>query len=1012
MIKKNINNSMSSEFKTLTDFSSINFRNQFPDFLDYSDKECEEHYIIYGTQENPTGLPKNFTVDCYKGLWEDLKDLTNKEVISHYLTKGISEERIYWIPEDFNCEEYKRLNPELQELNELALKEHYIKQGIKLNRTYKLDLPEDFDVNDYRKYNADLSQLTDLQLLQHYSVVGKNDSKRVYKVSLPLDFDPEIYRHFNKDLRLLAPEKLEAHYSLYGKKEGRKYNDPLFDLDFFVSYNKINHYQNYTDYTKDIKQIKSLELYNKITNLSQYQTNGILLVNSSDKTDDSSEFIYNLAKHIKNLTAEKVYVVEKNFDEDRLANYGLSAEDAISYEEDSTLLYYICKNLAPTKILFGFANSQIADVYQQFKDDNRVRLFSPKSKFDLDRFIERAVPDYVFSDTTKSQYGTGKVRVISPILSIKSANLSNESFTFEIENSKQKLDTNRLTIGTHGDFSHKQTYLTFARIARAFPKYNFVWVGGKSTERPETMKDLKNLFFIEEESFSFNLYKLFNYFISLSPNSSSSYPLLENLYLGNKTIAFKIKDSVSYKDPLLTDIHFEYPGEATLENGIEAIKQFVNANASSNKHIVGKQYVEEKFINYDSQLLIDLLSPVDSSGEIKNKVNREINLLASSAIRLKALPLDFDATEYSFLNRDLGNLTAEELEMHYRTEGFTQNRKYKDDLFDKAFCNISYANYLNNVSTYKSKEVKELLDSKIPLFRHKKHPDVILVESSACITNETYTLYSVYNVLKNKYKLSVLIATPEINERKLKQYNIEKSNVWAYKNDLTLLYHFCAFTKPKQIWNVASNFVLEHVVKQLPKRIVTKTISTDFLQIPTSEARVVDIFNKSGQIDLNKITIGSSGLLNQDHHAEIFMSAAKMYPNFNFVWFGDNKILTEEEISNLYHVPDSSVSIELYDVLDYYFVLSNPLNSHSDILINLYLGNAVIAYEDSLTTKFNTQDVSQSFAILKGHITELGFTNAVKTICTSKFDKLSLEGKAYVEKIIQKEEDAIKEYLV
>ena len=134
-------------------------------------------------------LPDDFNPEVYKSIYNDLYKLNNEELIDHYLNFGIKEKRIYKkkhkvkksvskLPEDFNEELYKKIYKDLQKLTKKELIEHYLVKGINEGRIYKL--PEDFNLKVYKNKNKDLSKFNDNELINHYLTYGIHE-KRIYK---------------------------------------------------------------------------------------------------------------------------------------------------------------------------------------------------------------------------------------------------------------------------------------------------------------------------------------------------------------------------------------------------------------------------------------------------------------------------------------------------------------------------------------------------------------------------------------------------------------------------------------------------------------------------------------------------------------------------------------------------------------------------------------------------------------------------------------------------------------
>jgi len=241
---------------------------------------------------NNYDLPINFSCNMYKKLNSDLKNLNDIELIKHYFTNGIKENRIYKLdlPNDFNVNMYKELNSDINYMDDVELMIHYFTNGIKENRIYKLDLPNDFDVNIYRKLNSDINYMDDNELMIHYFNNGMKEN-RIYKLDLPNDFDVNIYRKLNNDLSYMNDQELMIHYFTNGIKENKMYK---------------NIYDNLTD--------KKLDICNNLTNKN-------LNINYNKIPNDFNKQMYkNIYDDLNNLTDKEleIHYLKHGINENRL----------------------------------------------------------------------------------------------------------------------------------------------------------------------------------------------------------------------------------------------------------------------------------------------------------------------------------------------------------------------------------------------------------------------------------------------------------------------------------------------------------------------------------------------------------------------------------------------------------------------------------------------------------------------------------------------------------------------
>jgi GR25 family glycosyltransferase involved in LPS biosynthesis len=157
---------------------------------------------------------------------------------------------------DFNASDYKLLNNDLSNMNDEELINHYITQGIYENRLYKINLPNDFNVHDYKLLNNDLSNMNDEELINHYIISGIYEN-RLYKINLPNDFNIHDYKLLNNDLAHMNENELINHYINYGYFENRIYKidvlENLININIsFIIYTVKNCADKIIEYIKNI----------------------------------------------------------------------------------------------------------------------------------------------------------------------------------------------------------------------------------------------------------------------------------------------------------------------------------------------------------------------------------------------------------------------------------------------------------------------------------------------------------------------------------------------------------------------------------------------------------------------------------------------------------------------------------------------------------------------------------------------------------------------------------------
>ena len=226
-------------------------------------------YINYGIDLSKIKLDTNF----YKNNYSDLSNLSEEQLIQHYLLHGKKEKRIFcdiqetfdWLKYyiDFKLEklnENENENKNIQIFNNIyEIWKHFLYNYYKnLHINYKEQLDKninkinneiEFDYNYYTNNNSDLSHLDTEQLYLHYHKHGRNEH-RIF-CNIQKEFNWFYYFLIYDDLSAQNINDLWTHYIYYGIKEIRFINystivdfslENLNENQQFVYNNKLPYY--------------------------------------------------------------------------------------------------------------------------------------------------------------------------------------------------------------------------------------------------------------------------------------------------------------------------------------------------------------------------------------------------------------------------------------------------------------------------------------------------------------------------------------------------------------------------------------------------------------------------------------------------------------------------------------------------------------------------------------------------------------------------------------------------
>jgi hypothetical protein len=599
---------MSNKYESLlSTFSLEDYKNKSKAFAYLSDVEIKIFYLQNNHRENNTGLPEDFDPYVYKRINPDLLHLSNKQLIDHYIVFGKNQNRSYKgeiLPEDFDLKTYRYYNPDLESMSDIDLMFHYIKYGKQDLRFYKVEIPEDFDCDGYRYYNPDIAQFSDGWLKSHYYRTGKNEN-RVYKVNLPEDFNFKTYVFLNDDLNELSEPQLKAHFHVAGKIEHRRHKDDFFDEEFFIKHNNITNYTGYDQYQNDIRQVKSQKVLDIISALPERDDEPILLISHDSSLYGATNYLYILYNLLKNKYNKKVVIVDIHKNPILIEKFNVIENDLYSYANDSTILYHLIKKIKPSLLYFNCMNSEMQSVSQFFPRE-KCLFHSHEVKMHYHYFSKKIIPDFTVSQKISKTYEpVGLPNVQWPIINQEFVdNIINSKPTDNlISNAHGLIDKEKVTIGMCGSATDRKNFKLFKELAKAFAKYNFLWIGG---DRDISDPEIKNFYHVQNVQHPFGYFHHIDYFLLTCLIETCGYVLLENMLLGNKTITFSENIHTDHKRDYLKDLYFEYDGEVNLQTASEAILKWVGGKYEKNNEL-GLKYVTENFMHF--------------SEEFKNKLN-------------------------------------------------------------------------------------------------------------------------------------------------------------------------------------------------------------------------------------------------------------------------------------------------------------------------------------------------------------------------------------------------------
>lgn len=218
-------------------------------------KLAHKHFIQNGIINNYPITKKNtklnniikneFDIKFYKDYHTDLYELSNNELIKHFIIHGYYENRKFNNKEETQ-EIKKKTNEEIENEKEVIKYLNNIYQYSNNFSKYK------FNIDIYKKFNNELILLSDIELYKHFIDKGYNE-KRIFCNPID-DFDINFYLDNNSDIKLDKKDKNLAwnHYLYNGYFETKTYNKNHVITKYktgiiYVYYNRPGEYKNETN---------------------------------------------------------------------------------------------------------------------------------------------------------------------------------------------------------------------------------------------------------------------------------------------------------------------------------------------------------------------------------------------------------------------------------------------------------------------------------------------------------------------------------------------------------------------------------------------------------------------------------------------------------------------------------------------------------------------------------------------------------------------------------------------
>jgi hypothetical protein len=216
-------------------------------------------------------LPNDFDVDNYRLLNKDLNNLTESELLNHYILFGSNENRKY-------------IKSKIDKNNEIKMNNSYDNLKIESNNSELENIKKNNSSNSM-KIDEDNSDYDNNSELENNNLEKKKINKDEISDSdlsdfeklpldfdtLPDDFDPEIYKNLHKDLKNMGNIDAINHYINFGKREKRNYKKSESNKN---NNKKSKEFKNNLKYYNEPDSDFDVKIYKELNKDLQYLTDG------------------------------------------------------------------------------------------------------------------------------------------------------------------------------------------------------------------------------------------------------------------------------------------------------------------------------------------------------------------------------------------------------------------------------------------------------------------------------------------------------------------------------------------------------------------------------------------------------------------------------------------------------------------------------------------------------------------------------------------------------------------
>ena len=242
--------------------------------------------------------------------------------------------------------------------------------------------------------------------------------------------------------------------------------------------------------------------------------------------------------------------------------------DYTLYDQDSLLS--IIHRLDPRLI---YVNSMNPIVYHHLGEIQKYNTI-----FHSHEAASPILPDLVVSESIAGRYRE-TVKIQKPFLPVPKID---EIYRY----SRQDIMNTKITLGMCGEVSDRKNFNLFSIVARLFPQYMFIWVGG---DRDEIIHH--NFYLYKYTKCPYSFFRSFDYLLFTGADDPCPYVILENIILETPILLFR--NSILTRHPLEFVKYLDR--ELDIRSMIRSIYLFVCEKKKQNISDSGYRYIKDNY---------------------------------------------------------------------------------------------------------------------------------------------------------------------------------------------------------------------------------------------------------------------------------------------------------------------------------------------------------------------------------------------------------------------------------